>query len=154
MRGRPLPDTGRIDPRSTLPSFFDGSSKTLIWIFDTEGRRIPVETVADNINSCATFVMGGMGAPEVTIRPGRPWSPDAIASPCYRYVILSAVIMTEGAVQPGLNGATRSFIVSTFDWPLVISSANAFYAFLDQNAQHAAAQARQQAQQRGKDIEH
>jgi hypothetical protein len=140
-------------------SLFDGSSKMLVWVFDTEGGRVPLQKVADHMNSCPTVQMGGMGEPDVAIRRSatsdeRSWSPGKISAPCYPYVVLTAEILSDGVTQPGLSGATRQFILSTYDWPLIISSANAFYAFLDQSAQRAAAQAAQQAQQRGKDIKY
>jgi hypothetical protein len=151
----------KYGPETAGPGFkwrgltlFDGSAKTLIWMFDTEGRRVPVEKVSDNINSCVTTGMGGMGAPEVSVHGDRAWAPDKINNQCYPYVVLAAVIQIEGAPQPGLNGASRSFTVTAFDWPLLISSANAFYAFLDQSAQRDALKAQQQAQQRGKDIKY
>lgn len=158
LRRKYGPETAGPDFKWRSLTLFDGSSKTFTWVFDTEGRRVPLEKVADNMNSCIASAMGGMGKPDVSIRRSkfddRAWSPEKISSPCYPYVVLTAMISVDGAVQPGLNGTSRSFSVTAFDWPLVINSANAFYAFLDQSAQKAAAQAQQQAQQRGKDIKY
>ena len=140
--------------RSLYP--FDGTSKTFLWIFDTEGKRVPLEKVANTnwITNCAMGAFGGMGAPQVSIHEPRAYSTRNPSNECYAYVLLAALIQTDGVGQPGLNGATRSFTVSAYDWPLIINNANTFYAFLDQSAQRDALRAQQQAQQRGKDIKY
>lgn len=160
LRKKYGPETAGPDFKWDTMSPFDGTTKKLVWIFDTEGRRVPIQMVGGkNMSTCASISANGMGVPDVTFH--RLGSTDRafagqsifINSPCYQYVILTAVINADG-YQPGLNGTAQYFTLSTFDWPLVINSANAFYAFVDQSAQRSAAQAQQQAQQRGKDIKY
>jgi hypothetical protein len=159
LRKKYGPETAGPDFKWATMSPFDGTTKTLVWIFDTEGRRVSIETVGGkNMSTCASTGANGMGAPDIKIRQfksdDRTYSRESIInSACYPYVILTAVINADG-YQPGLNGTARYFTLSTFDWPLVINGANAFYAFVDQSGQRAAAQAQQQAQQRGKDIKY
>lgn len=159
LRKKYGPETAGPDFKWATMSPLDGTTKRLIWIFDTEGRRVPIQMVGDkNISTCASPSANGMGVPDVTFHrfksDDRSYSRESIInSPCYPYIIVTAVISADG-YQPGLNGSSHYFVVTTFDWPLIINSANAFYAFVDQSAQRAAAQAQQQAQQRGKDIKY
>lgn len=153
----------KYGPETAGPGFkwrgltpFDGSSKTLIWIFETDGSRVPIDRLANTnaITSCPMGAFGGMGAPEVSIQPTRAYMTTGAVTPCYSYVIVTALIQTGGATQYGLNGDATSFVVTAFDWPLIINNAKTFYAFLDQSAQRDAMKAQQQAQQRGKDIKY
>jgi hypothetical protein len=138
---------------------FDGISKTLVWVFDTEGRQLGAETIAKETSGCANGMIGGMGAPTVSIRrfksDDRVYSLDQLKQiRCYGYVILTAMILTDGPTLPELRGTTRSFSVTVYHWPLIANSANAFYAFLDQNAQRDARKADQDAKQRGGDVKY
>ena len=74
-------------------------------------------------------------------------------SACHDYVILTALIQTEGPSH-GLSGMTTSFILTAWHWPLVSSGAIAYYSFLDQMAQAAANRAAQEAKQRGTDVKY
>jgi hypothetical protein len=68
-------------------------------------------------------------------------------------VILRAAIQTESPAQ-GIAGQARSFTVGVWDWPLITSSANALYAFLDQGARNLAAKQAADAKKRGADVKY
>jgi hypothetical protein len=153
----------KYGPETAGPDFkwrgltpFDGSSKIFLWIFDAEGRRVPLQPIANTnwITNCQMGAAGGMGTPEVSINPSHYLATDLAFNPCEAYIIVTALLQSAGPAQDGINGDASSFTVSAYDWPLIINNANTFYAFLDQSARRDAMKAQQQAQQRGKDIKY
>jgi hypothetical protein len=155
-------ETAGVDWRFQSLSLFDGSAKTLVWIYDTQGKQLSLDAVGNvlqkNSDGCAVSGSGGMGAPSFEIRrgngDGRLYARDVIKnSACHDYAILTALIQTEGPSQ-GLSGMTTSFTLTAWHWPLISSGAVAYYSFLDQMAQAAANRAAEEAKQRGTDVKY
>ena len=155
-------ETAGVDWRFSGLSVFDGSSKTLVWVYDTQGRQLGLDVVGNVLqkasDGCAVSASGGIGAPAFEIRAGnadgRMYAREMMKnSACHDYVILTALIQTEGPSH-GLSGMTTSFILTAWHWPLVSSGAIAYYSFLDQMAQAAANRAAQEAKQRGTEVKY
>jgi hypothetical protein len=143
-------------------SVFDGSSKTLVWIYGTQGRQLGLDSVGNVLqkasDGCAVSGSGGMGAPAFEVgrgnSDGRMYARDMMKnSACHDYVILTAMIQTEGPSH-GLSGMTTSFTLTAWHWPLISSGAIAYYSFLDQMAQAAANRASEEAKRRGTDVKY
>lgn len=69
-------------------------------------------------------------------------------------VVMTAVILADGPMHRGLQGSTKFFSLTIYDYPVIVNNANAFYAFLDQNARQDSMKAEQDAKQRGGEIKY
>jgi hypothetical protein len=152
-------ESAGIDFKPNGIAIFDGITKTLVWAYDGNGKQISAQALAKNNSGCAAAGTGGMGAPAVEIRrsssDGRPYSPDQIKNNmCDGMIVMTAVISSDGTTQPGFRGSSKFFSLTVYDYPMIVNSANAFYAFLDQSAQQDARRAEQDAKQRGGEIKY
>ena len=130
---------------------FYGMTKTLLWVYDTQGNRVKPDWLTNHpiAMSCAVGFSGNMAGAQVSLQHDRPYDTTVYApNRCNSFVILSASIRMASA-SAGMTGEASGFDVVAYDWPLVTSGANALYAFLDQGARDIAAKQVADAKKRG-----
>lgn len=143
---------GVDDKLGRVAAFDQGNDKTIMWVYDAQGKRVKPAVVTNNPARCA-LSMGADSTAAALITP-RPHEPAALKdNPCFSLVILNAAIQTVSPAR-GINGQVRSFEVTAFDWPLITSGAYALYAFLDQGARDLAAKQAADAKKRGGDVKY
>ncbi len=141
---------------SILDSTGNGD-KWFSWVYDLQGNQLKAESVAKINGNCLVGPQGGMGVPDIEISRNpqydrRPYSKDK-RNPCDGFVVLSAKIMATNA-PAGINGNAIGLEVAAFNWPLVASSANALYGFLDERARELSNKDAQDAKKRGSDVKY
>lgn len=151
-------ETLGIDYKPIGMAIFDGATKTLVWAYDEHGRPLSAQAIPKDRSGCAEGTVGGMNAPAVQIlhtgTDSRPFAAETVkGNACNGMVVMTAMIVPDNA-GPGLRGSTRYFSLTVYDYPMIANNANAFYAFLDQNARQEAMRAEQDAKQRGGDIKY
>jgi hypothetical protein len=154
LRKKYGPEAYGVDYRMGGITPFDGAEKQFLWVFDPQGNRVKPDALSKNATVCASSSTADSGASQITLAKTRPYEPSTLNStPCWSLVILRAAIQTESPAQ-GIAGQARSFTVGVWDWPLITSSANALYAFLDQGARNLAAKQAADAKKRGADVKY
>jgi hypothetical protein len=154
LRKKYGPETYGVDSKLGPVAAFDGMEKRLLWVFDTQGNREKPEPITKNVTICLGGIAGNMSGAELTLQKSRPYDSTLYTpSPCLSFVILTASIQM-ASVSPGISGQATGFNVVAYDWPLLVSGAQALYAFLDQGARDLAAKQAADAKKRGTDIKY
>lgn len=155
LRKKYGPETVGPDNYTFFNTPFD---RTLVWVFDMQGRRLPKEALPPN-QYCTTSE-GDMGKPDLKLRQSvngddRNYSRDNIKNQwCRQFVVITAEINSTVNTPTMQGGSATSMSVTAASWPVVTSAANSLYAYIDQIQRGMANKAMKEAQQRGGDIKY